>query len=551
MAIRYPDSSLEEVAAGRIRRLRRVLAGLAGLVALVVGISFVLSWDSSEGSPGNLTEPLYEWPGPLPSFTDVTGAWGLNGWRNTAETEASGGMAIGDLNRDGRDDLVVAGGQVAVFLAVDGGFSLADLPPTDGAVSVDLADVDADGLLDLLVGRESDEDLILWGETLLSDQQQRAVFKGGAPTTGLISVDLDEDGLLDIVRLGYGGGRAAADVIWRQVATRVFEEIELPNSRRRSLAAGVADFDGSGSLDLWVTRDVGWKTGGDSLYVGSRSDPLLWEDRATDFGTAVEIDGMGVALADFTGDQQIDVYLSDLGDNELLRREGPFLEPAAANYAKDAERGIGRIRAIGADEGQISSSWGSGVADLNLDGVLDLVVVNGGFPSQKVDNKVPGTTVAISDAPALFLGLPEEPGRWADVWPDLGLEWAGAGRGLVLGDLDGDLDTDIVISTRDNGLVVLRNDTEGPSLLVEVETSCDSTGLFVNLFASAGPLQVPVAAPTFLGRHSRQFILGTGGESVSLPSGDRSRGPARYSFAGKTRERLVLTCRDVGRDLLR
>lgn len=547
MAIDYPRSELEEVAAARRRRLARTLAAIAALVAVIVAVSVVISWDGSEGDPGSLTEALYGWDAPLPSFTPVTEAWGLDGWRNTAETEASGGLAIADLNRDGAPDLVVAGGSAVAYLGGGDGFSAINELAED-AVAVDVADVDADGWPDVLLGREAGDDLIVWGDTLLSDAREVLALEGGSPTTGLIAADFDADGLMDVLRLGYGDSRAAPDVIWRQVATRVFEQIELPDSRRRSLAAAVADFDGSGRLDVWVTRDVGWKTGGDSLYVRSRTDPLVWHDRAPEFGTNLEIDGMGVTVADFTGDQLLDVYLSDLGDNELLEREKLFLEPGASNFVKEEGRGLGRIRALDAAEDVISSSWGSGVADLNLDGVLDLVVVNGGFRN-RVANKVPGTSVARADPPAFFLGTPS--GTWADVWPSLGVDWDGAGRGLALGDLDGDHDTDVVISTRDAGLVVLRNDSDGPALSVAVSAGCDVTGVFINLFTARGPLQVPVAAPSFLGRHGPEFIIGTQGSRLSLPSGDLTRGPPTYTVAGTGREVLELSCSDVGREPLR
>lgn len=547
MAITYPDEP--DLQMMRRRRLRRIRLGVAGLgvvaVAAVVAGVMVGTRDPVQGDPGSLTESVYRWEGEIPRFTDVTAAWGLGGWRNTAAGEASGGLAIGDVDGDGLTDVLAAGGDAVLFLGIDGGFAPGRVVAGD-TVAVDLADLDDDGRLDLLLAREAGPDLIVWGDTVFAPAPVVTELESGDPSTGLIAADYDGDGAVDVLRLGYGRGRAAPDVIWRQTGPRSFLPDELPNSRRRSLAAAVADIDGVGGLDIWVTRDVGWQQGGDSLYVHDRSPTAPWADVAPDVGTAVEIDGMGVAVADFSGDGQLDVYLSDLGDNELLRRTGLFLTPGEANFFKDDGRGLARIRPPNSAESVVSSSWASGVADLNLDGILDLVVVNGGFASP-VDNKIAGTEVALADPPSLFLGLGGPEPRWADVWSDLGIAWNGAARGLALGDLDGDGDTDIVISTRDAGLRVLRNDATASSVTFRIESGCDPTGVFINAFGAPGPYLLPVAAPTFLGRHASEFILGAPGD-LFVPSGDLSRGPSRYTVGGGSgRTVLTLTCADVGR----
>ncbi|MEE8498383.1 MAG: hypothetical protein V3S62_07600, partial [Acidimicrobiia bacterium] len=54
--------------------------------------------------PGRTVETLYDWPGPdetLPEFTDVTEEWGLGEFENNADFQATGGVAIGDLDGDG------------------------------------------------------------------------------------------------------------------------------------------------------------------------------------------------------------------------------------------------------------------------------------------------------------------------------------------------------------------------------------------------------------------------------------------------------------------
>ena len=52
-----------------------------------------------------------------------------------------------------------------------------------------------------------------------------------------------------------------------------------------------------------------------------------------------------------------------------------------------------------------------------------MVVANGGFPLGKLINKIPGTEVAVSDLPAIMLGLGD--GRFVGVWVEMGLDWTG------------------------------------------------------------------------------------------------------------------------------
>jgi hypothetical protein len=318
---------------------------------------------------------------------------------------------------------------------------------------------------------------------------------GGNQSTGFATADFDDDGLLDIVRIAYGD--SAEDVLFQQTRHRVFEAVTLPSSDGKSLAAEIADVDGDGALDIWVTRDVGWQTGADSLY--SRVEDGTWKDVAPSLGVAMEIDGMGVTVADLTGDGILDGYLSDIGENE-------FLIGTENGFVPGFESGAARIRPPGSDQTVVSSSWASGAADINLDGILDLIVINGGFPFSNVENKIDGTRIEMHDPPAVFLGLGG--GRYTDAWPLLGLAWEGPGRGLAMGDIDNDGDTDLVVTRLAAGPILYRNDSTGSSITVHPAPGCPAQGAVVSVPTHSGFVTQLLSAHSFLGSHAPGVVVG-------------------------------------------
>jgi len=471
------------------------------LVAAIVVIGLLRQ---TNGDPGNLSEPLYARASdlPLPQLTDATDEWGLGHWINTSRSQVSGGAALGDLDGDGLLDLVLAGGTVAIFFNEGSSFAPATAVP-DGLggemLSTAIADLDGDGLGEILLGPKEGDVLVIWGDTWTTARDfslaETTTLPGGNQTTGFVTADFDEDGLLDIVRLASGD--SAEDVLFRQTRLRIFEAVTLPSSDGRSLAAEIADVDGDGALDIWVTRDVGWQTGADSLY--SRADDGTWEDVAPHLGVAMEIDGMGVTIADLNGDGVLDGYLSDIGENEFLIGTGSGFTPGFGS-------GAARIRPPGSDQTVVSSSWASGATDINLDGNLDLIVVNGGFPFSNVENKIEGTRIEMDDPPAVFLGLGG--GRYTDAWPLLGLGWKGPGRGLTMGDIDNDGDTDLVVTRLAAGPILYRNDSTGASITVRPAPGCPAQGAVVSVPTESGTVTQLLTTHSFLGSHAPGVVVG-------------------------------------------
>jgi hypothetical protein len=524
---------------------------IAWLAIATLGLSAAITWlvvrpdrqDEIDANAGQLTEITYRRPDdvPPPDLADSTSRWNLSG---PVETDAStgpsyGGLAMSDLDADGDLDLVLARGALEIRLWDGAAFGAPVQLRIDDAVAIDIADVDGDSWPDLLVARSGPTDAIVWGGDWVSiaAPPEMTDLEGSQPSAALQAAELSGDDRIDVIRLGRGAERGESDVLWvaDDAIARSFSSTDLGTDRRLSLSAEIFDADLDGLNDVWVTRDVGWDTGPDSVY-SRRGDPGgRFVDVAESLGADLAIDGMGITVADLDGDSVLDAYLSDLGDNEVLIRSNDVYVPAL-------ETGAARIRAPGASEAVVSSSWASGSADINLDGRLDLVVVNGGFSDAPMRNKVAGTDVSISDPPSILLGLGD--GRFVDGWPELDFDWNTSGRGLTIADIDGDGDDDFVVLSDNGTLRAFENLSTAPSVSISVSGSCDLSGATVTMTNNDRVFQSLLRRHTYNGAHATQLTVGvTGpqfGVAVTWPDG-RTTTPVLVAEADE-RERRVADC---------
>ena len=386
----------------------------------------------------------------------------------------------------------------------------------------------------------------LWGAGWIRDgsEPEFTHLDAKGQSSGLLAGELTADDKTDIVRLGRGMLEAAPDLLWVATGERQFAAVELPHPDRFSLAGELVDVDEDGLLDIWITRDVGWAEGGDSILSREGDPQGEWIDIADDLGASLEIDGMGVTIADLDGDRRLDAYVSDLGDNELLRGiEGGFVERF--------DTGAAHIRPADAPSDIVSSTWGTAALDLNLDGTLDLVLTSGGFPEGAVRNKIDGTEVAVAEQPAVLLGRGD--GTFTDVWPSMGIDLEMVGRGLTVADLDNDGDDDIVLVDRRGPVHILRNDTVGHAVVVELEQSCSPiAGQVITVISEAASFQRLLAPHGYASSHGAEVIVG-----VSTRRGVRGRhrwtriaghcihrSADRRARSHPLRPPLRLTCRD-------
>jgi hypothetical protein len=328
------------------------------------------------------------------------------------------GIAIGDVNHDGLDDLYVcdAGGLpnrlyvqqpdgTALDMSVEAGVDLLD--ESAGALLVDL---DNDGDQDLVVGTEPG--LQIAENDGLGRFQWRVLLDINTDSFSITAADYDQDGKLDLFVCGYNvrkqdptrrglpfpvpyhdatnGGR---NVLLRNEGGFSFRDVTSPtgldqNNSRFSMAAAWEDFDNDGDLDVYVANDFGRN----NLY---RNDHGRFVDTAAAASVEDHGSGMSVAWGDVDRDGRFDLYVGNMfsaaGNRvtyqrrftggrstdavEQLRRMARgntlFMNRTDAKEAAFVDESIEAAVWLG------RWAWASQFADLNNDGWPDLVVANG------------------------------------------------------------------------------------------------------------------------------------------------------------------------------
>jgi hypothetical protein len=361
-----------------------------------------------------------------PSFVDVAARVGLRfrhgafRWDESPDAAAmvGGGLCWLDYDGDGWLDLFVVNGHsrderdewrlrgglptTRLFRNHKGRFE--DVTEETGA-GVALrgqgcvaADLDLDGRTDLYV-TGADRSTLLWnGQNGFEEADEDSGVRVFGWHAGAAAGDLDGNGRPDLLVTGYvdeatripeaelgfpntHAGRR--DLLFLNEGDRSFREVGRAAGlevARFAYGLGVvlADFERDGDLDVHLAND----TNPDRLYEtvqwpgGPRADParlgFRFEERAAAAGVADPGAGMGVAVGDWDGDGRPDVFVANSrGQGHGLFRSNPPDENDPSFADVRSDAGIDLERSTG---------WGASWADLDHDTDLDLVLVNGRIP---------------------------------------------------------------------------------------------------------------------------------------------------------------------------
>ncbi len=387
------------------------------------------------------------------TFEDVTQKAGLQGIGYDM------GVAVGDYDNDGYEDLYVTGLGSNHLYHNNGDGTFTDVTAQSGtagsgwSTSATWVDLDNDGLLDLVVLRymKWDFDDIYCGE---HREGHRAYCHPDtfAPISPLV---YHND--------GHGH--------FTEVAAKL--GLDKPG---KGLGIAIADFDRDGKIDIAIANDSMleylYRNKGDGTF----EEVGLPAEMAVD-GDGRTFAGMGIDFQDYNNDGLPDMVITDLANQKyaLYKNNGD------GSFSYDSYvSGIGGMTLL-------HSGWGIHFLDYDNDGRKDLLIVQG----HDLD------TISL-DYPQLHYKEPmllayNTGHSFVDVSAQSGavFQQAWVARGLATGDLDNDGRIDAVVSTNGGPAYVIRNETKTTNhwltlLLIGHRSNRDAIGAVIKLTTPAG-----------------------------------------------------------------
>ena len=473
----------------------------------------------------------------VPKFQDVTEQAGVT---TTVPDASCGdfvtGAAWGDVNGDGWLDLYVARiGQPTQLFVNDKHGHFADQAAqygvqVTGATAAVFADLTGDGKDDLYVVRTGPDVLFRSdGAGHFTDVTAASGISDTYRGSSVSVADYDNDGHLDIYVTNYAecGWPAQSffnyqpDALYHSNGDGTFTHVTSLLGTNPATGVGLTlgagfqaawfDANGDGRQDLYLGND----------YLGAKPDHNRfwmnmgpggggqWQflENSVPSGTAFSMNTMGIAVGDYNRDLNLDLALSNIRYNRLLKNNGDETFSDVAVEAKADRRS-------NQSSTQVPVTWATAFYDFNLDGWEDLYFAAGNFRYALDQSNQP-------QANELFVN--DHNGAFTDMSTVSGAADTGTSKGVAFADYDRDGRMDMFVVNQGGTPHLFHNVTPiGKRHWLEVNpvgsTSRDGCGVRMVLKTKTGSMlrEVFCGSTSVASGSQRAVLFGLGQQTTGL-----------------------------------
>lgn len=474
--------------------------------------------------------------------TRTAKATGIDFSNTLSETEAfnyfhfdyfynGGGVAVGDINNDGLQDIFFVGNQIQNQLYLNQGVLKFDnISKTSGIeienkgwhTGVSMIDINADGWLDIYVCRSGTADEKGDMSNLLYINQKDNTFKESAKELGLNDkrrsvqaafLDFDRDGDIDVFLINHIKNQSHLTKNTQQELTSntlyrndngkfvdVSYEAEI-GEYGFSIGVCVSDLNNDGWADIYVANDFMLS---DFMYINQKDG--TFKNEVKQRTGHIPTYSMGVDAADINNDLLPDIYVADMASEDHVRSKanmGSMNTEAFWDLIKMGEHyqfmfnclqlnssnGIFREIAQLSGVAKTDWSWAPLIADFDNDGWKDLFVSNGIYRDVRNNDFLIEFAKKYEDGNEPFNALDElakipQNGvnnyifrnngdlTFSKKMLDWGFDFPVNSNGAAYADLDNDGDLDLVLNNCNEEALIMENQSNATKYLaVAVEES--------------------------------------------------------------------------------
>lgn len=389
-----------------------------------IGILFLLAMLAMENSQAQLFRPLSPKETGIQFSNDINETENLNVLAYEYFYNG-GGVAVGDINNDGLEDIFFTANMKPAKLFLNlGGLKFRDITKEAGVegranawkTGVTMADVNGDGLLDIYVcysGKVSDDArrnqlFINKGNGKFSEEAKRFGLDDKSYSTQAAFFDYDNDGDLDMFLLNHSTKKIdnmelaryrdevdslAGNKLYENQNNHFVDVSAKAGIRRNPLTFGlgiaVADINKDGWQDVYVSNDYNEP---DYLYINNHGGSFKEESQQC--LSHLSHFSMGVDIADFNNDALPDIMTLDMLPEDNKRQKLLQLQENYESFQLMQSQGLykqymrnmlhlnngdGTFSEIAQASGVSNTdwSWSPLFADFDNDGYKDLFITNG------------------------------------------------------------------------------------------------------------------------------------------------------------------------------